>query len=256
MPQVKFVILSQPRTGSTLLCSLLSSAPGVRALCEPINPRTHNHHMKPILGSNCLVPEDFVQNNLLYVLDTLFSGDLPPSDWILSKKRGDVAAGFKIMAHQIQGLKNEDLFWEYLASNNIKVIICFRYNILMQYVSDIITTVTRQPACWNGDVKTTKVEIDITKLEFELKKIVKQKEYLLSNVDKYGLDKRRIKYEDFKNSTESVEKLFYWLVGENKKLSTRLIKQNPDNLIDRVTNYEELVTEVRRLGYERLLEMT
>jgi LPS sulfotransferase NodH len=250
---VKCVILSQPRTGSTLLCGLLSSAPGVRILVEPVNPRTHGHHMKPSSKSNCLLPEELVQNDIVRSLDILFSSDAPPTEWIANRKRGDVLAGFKIMAHQILGLKSEGHFWEYLVSHKVKVILCFRYNILMQYVSDMITIATRQPACWDGKVRTAQVAINTQTLGFELQKIAHQKKYLIDTVSRLGLDNRRIKYEDFKDSITPIEDLLFWLVGQRHALTTKLSKQNPDSLKARVSNYDELVAEVKNLDLEYLL---
>ena len=118
----KVVILAQPRTGSTLVCSLLSSYPGIRILCEPINPVNHSHHMKPIPGSKCLLPERMVQNNIIRALDILFARRAIPDKWVLSKKKATHAAGFKIMAHQLQALRSEQIFWDYLSTNKIKII--------------------------------------------------------------------------------------------------------------------------------------
>ncbi len=249
----RFVILSQPRTGSTLLCSLLNSHPGVRALVEPVNPRGHNHHMKPMQGSRCLLPEIMVQNNLVRALRILFDADAPPTQWILSKKKATVAAGFKIMAHQIRALKSEAAFWDYLVQEKIPVVLCFRYNILMQYLSDLITQATKQAACWDGAVKTAKVRVDIAALEGEFKRIIEEKTYLINRCEELGLDRRRVKYEDFKDDVTPAEDLLEWLIGERYPLSTKLSKQNPDSIRARVTNYRELDREVRRLGLENLL---
>jgi LPS sulfotransferase NodH len=253
---VPFVILSQPRTGSTLLCSLLNSHPQVRALVEPINPRTHCHHMRPVAGSACLLPEIMVQHNIQRALKILFAAEPPPQQWILSRKRGDRACGFKIMAHQLQGLKSEPQLWDYLVSNQIKTILCLRYNILMQYVSDLITIETRQPTCWDGKVKTARVKVRIDTLELELKRIMRQKQYLIDNVEQLGLPSRRIKYEDFKDDVTPVEDLLCWLIGEHYPVTTKLVKQNPDSLRARVINYDALAREVSRLGLDHLLVNT
>lgn len=249
----RVVILSQPRTGSTLLCSLLNSHPGTRVLVEPINPRTHNHHMRPVQGSSCLLPEAMVQHNIERAFKILFSPEPPPQQWIQSRKRGDTAAGFKIMAHQIRGLKSEPAFWQYLVNEQIPVILCFRYNILMQYVSDLITIATRQPTCWDGNVRTAKVQVDIPSLELEMKRIIDEKTYLIDKVNEHKLKKLRLKYEDFKDDVVPVEDALYWLIGEKYHLTTKLSKQNPDSLRARVTNYDELEAEVQRLGLAHLL---
>ena len=78
MNHVKFVVLSQPRTGSTLFSSYMSSHPGIRCVIEPINPKTHSHHMQPIEGTNNLIPERMVQGHIKRAMDILFSPELVP----------------------------------------------------------------------------------------------------------------------------------------------------------------------------------
>lgn len=209
--------------------------------------------MKPIQGSSCLLPESMVHNNIVRACRILFSPEPPPQQWIQSRKRGDVAAGFKIMAHQIRGLRSESEFWKYLVEENIPVILCFRYNILMQYVSDLITMATHQPTCWDGNVRTARVKVDTQSLELELRRIIDEKTYLIDKVNELGLLKKRIKYEDFKDDVRPVEDILHWLIGERRTLITKLSKQNPDSLKARVTNYNELVTEIRRLNLDHLL---
>lgn len=247
----KFVILSQPRTGSTLVCSLLSSHPGIRTLVEPINPANHDHHMKPIPGSKCLLPEIMVQNNLPRALNLLLARKAPPDKWILSRREATHAAGFKIMAHQLQALRSEPVFWEYLAENNIKVLLVFRYNVVMQYVSDLIVQETRQPTCWVGNPETAKVLVPLNTLEKNIRRIVRQKQYLI-NKSKF-LDHRRITYEKFKDTVKPIEVLLPWLIGEKYNLTTKLQKQNPGSLRERVYNYDALINELHRLNLNHLV---
>lgn len=251
MTKFRFVILSQPRTGSTLICSLLSSHQGVRALCEPINPTTHNHHMRPIVGSNCLMPENLVQNNLIRALDYLFAEEALPDKWILSKRKATIAAGFKIMAHQIQGLRNEEIFWEYLHRYDIKVVIVFRNNIVMQYISDLIVAQTRQCTCWTGDPRTAKVEVPIDSLRANLRRIRQEKQYLFEKSKL--LDRRKLAYEEFKDTVEPVRIILPWLTGEEYFPTTKLQKQNPDSMKNRVTNYKALIKELQRLKLDHLI---
>jgi hypothetical protein len=209
--------------------------------------------MKPIKGSKCLLPEAMVQSNLQRAFRILFSAEAPPDQWILSRKVANKAAGFKIMAHQIQGLRSEEEFWKNLKDNQIKVILCFRYNILFQYVSDLITIETRQPACWDGNVRTARVHVPLDTLELELQRIINQKQYLLDTTEQLDLPRRRVKYEDFKDNVQPIEEIMEWLIGERCPLTTKLTKQNPDSLRARVTNYDAFATTVRRLGLGHLL---
>lgn len=249
----RFVVLAQPRTGSTLVCSLICSHPGVRCLIEPINPATHDHHMRPLPGgySSCLMPEAMVQHNIYRAMDILFAKEAPPDKWVLSKREATLAAGFKIMAHQVQALKSEEKFWEYLHRFDVKVLLVFRKNILMQYISDLITTVTREPTCWLGTPKIAKVQVPIDSLGSNLHRIQRERKYLLERSKL--LDRRRLTYEEFKDTVEPVEQLLHWLTGEQYVPFTRLQKQNPDSIRDRVTNYKALVDELRRLGFDHLI---
>ena len=249
----KIVVLSQPRTGSTLVCSLLNSVPGSRIICEPINPRTHSHHMKPLKNSERLLPEYMVQNNLSYALQLLFNNKPLPEKFAISQKAVTKMVGFKIMAHQLMALKNEQVFWDYLVENNVKVVLVFRYNIVMQYISDLIVQVTEQPACWDGNIKTAKVIVPIESLENNLRKIITEKRYLIKKVDDLYLNKRRLKYEDFKDNVVLINKLIPWLIGENANLTTKLSKQNPNSMKARVKNYNELVQELQRLNMDHLI---
>jgi hypothetical protein len=72
-------------------------------------------------------------------------------------------------------------------------------------------------------------------------------------VKRLELSRRRIKYEDFKDTVEPVEDILEWLIGERHPLTTKLSKQNPDSLQARVTNYNELVSELKHLELSHLL---
>lgn len=252
MKHVKFVVLSQPRTGSTLICSYLSSHPGVRCLIEPINPRTHSHHMKPVKDSRCLMPERMVQHNIEMAMDHLLAPEAPSDEWVLSKKDGVVASGFKIMAHQVQSLKSEPKFWKYLHDNRIKVILIFRHNIVMQYVSDLIVKETRQCACWGEDPITAKVHVPIDTLEQNIRRIMREKKYLINKSQ--HLQHKRLRYEQFKNNCKPVENTLEWLIHEKYPVQSRLQKQNPDSLRERVTNFDALAKKLEHLGFAHLVD--
>lgn len=209
--------------------------------------------MKPIKGSKCLLPEAMVQTNLPRALRLLFDRKPPPEKWVLSRKEAPKAAGFKIMAHQLMALKSEPVFWQYLVDHKIKVILVFRYNTVMQYISDLIVQKTYQPTCWDGDIKTAQVKVPIESLEKNLRRIMMEKRYLVKKVTELGLEKRRLKYEDFKDDITPVSRLIPWLIGERAPLTTKLSKQNPDSMRARVKNYNELVRELQRLNLDHLI---
>lgn len=254
MTHVKFVVLAQPRTGSNLLSSYFASHPGVRCIIEPINPSGHDHHMQPVLSRRQpdLLPDDLVQDRIGRALDILFSPDRIPEHLSRNDRIGRTASGFKIMAHQIRALKKEKLFWKYLSDNHVKVVILDRHNVVMQYVSDLIVTQTRQAACWDGKPITSKVEVPLESLEENIRRIMLEKKYLLEKCK--FLPYKRLRYEQFKDNCEPVERVLEWLIGEKYSVESHLRKQNPDSLRERVTNYDALVAELNRLGFAHLVD--
>lgn len=185
-------------------------------------------------------------------MESLLGVDPPPRDWNFSHKRANLAAGFKIMAHQIKALSDENKFWSYISNNDVKIILNIRDNILLQYVSDLIVQKTHQPACWDGKVERTRVEVPISTLKSELVNIREERRWLYQRV--INFDHRILKYEEFKDNIGKVELLLPWLIGSNCHLKSRLSKQNPNNLQDRVTNYRAVIDEVRRIGMDYLID--
>lgn len=208
--------------------------------------------MQPVEGSKCLVPDLAIATDFDRVMSLLLGVEPPPIEWVLSRKVSPVASGFKIMVHQIRHLPDESVFWRYLADNQIKVIVNTRNNILLQYVSDLIVQKTKQPTCWDGNIRRAKVHVPIDTLKNKLIQIREEKRYLLRRAA--SLDHQILKYEEFKDNVKKVEALLPWLIGSDYHLKSKLSKQNPDNLHDRVTNYHDVVQEVRRIGMDDLID--
>ncbi len=188
------------------------------------------------------------------VFDILLSPEPPADEWILSRQRADKAAGFKIMAHQIAALNDQKGFWGELLKRKVLVIMCFRHNVLMQHVSDMITLKTRQSACWDGRVKTAQVTVNVHSLAADLQKIMTQKQNLMETVAGFGMPAKIIHYEQFKNDVRPVRQLMKHLVNDVPPLTTKLSKQNPDGLRARVVNYDAVVAEMRRIGLSHLVD--
>jgi hypothetical protein len=45
-----------------------------------------------------------------------------------------------------------------------------------------------------------------------------------------------------------------WLIKEKRLVKSRLRKQNPDSLRERVINFDALVAELKRLGFAHLVD--
>lgn len=262
----KFILLAQPRTGSTLVTSLIDygSPKGIRCINEPINPVGHDHHMKPMLKPGMytkqnLFPQNLVHNNIIRALNICYMPipnitrqDMQHIGWIKNKYDGRIAAGFKIMAHHIMALKQEDKFWEYLHRNDIKTVIIKRNNILMQWVSDLIVKQTKQCVVWSGPVKIAKVVVPLDEIKPNLDKIRMQNEYLMNKTK--NLNRKILIYEEFKDNYKVVQDLLPWLVGTKYPVTAKCAKQNPDTLKQRVTNYAQLCLKLQELNLTEYLK--
>lgn len=245
----KFIIIAQPRTGSTLVSSLLSSINEVRCIVEPINPIGHVHHMQP--NGQRIVPQSDLRN-ISSVINRLLSEDKLPNEWDMSYKTAKKAAGFKIMVHQILSLHSPDQFWQHIRNIQCKLLLIIRKNKLMQIISDQIAKNTKQPAVWEGIPATQKVYINTSNLTRQLENISKQEQYMISQSSYFN--KKIIYYEDFKDEHQNVARILPWLIDENHHLTTSLRKQNPDDIKERVINYEQLVSIARHLNIQHMLE--
>ena len=204
--------------------------------------------MQPL--SENLIPDKVAFLNLDHAIDKLLRPE-PPTEWLLAKKHGSLASGFKIMAHQIRALPNSADFWRCLTRQNVKILVVVRNNILAQYISDLIVKKTRQCVCTDGNVKKAKVQVPINNLKSILSKLKEEQEFILRRAECY--DHRILRYEKFKDNIIDIESAFEWLVGFPYTLTARIMKQNPDSIADKVTNYDELATEMHRIGLENYL---
>jgi len=212
--------------------------------------------MQPLPNDKHLIPQLMVDRSLAIVMDKMFSKEgISPDltqDW-LSKRTASKAVGFKIMIHQIMALKQKEIFWKSLSKHKARIVINYRQNILMQYVSDVIAARTGKSTCYDGKPITAEVVIPIASLCENLKRIVDEQKSIAELVRKVNLPTYKLKYEEFRDNVLPIENLNRWLTGDKIGLTTKMSKQNPENLKARVKNYHDLAKEVRRLGLENLL---
>lgn len=240
-----------------MLCSYFHNHPEVRCLVEPINPPGHRHHMGPNKSDDKLIPRKYVFNNLPMVLDWLFTNGAFPSDVNLTNKSCRLIASFKIMAHQIQVLPNQKLFWNELKRRKVKIIINHRHNIVKQIVSDYITTITKIPVNYGKKPGTARVLYPINQIATKVAEIKADRAYLDKHVSKYGLDHVSIIYESVLEDKSVLERTFEWVCGRKPYfLEPQTIKQNSDNLRDIIINYDEFANECARLHLSAFLKDT
>ncbi len=253
----RLVIITTPRSGSNYLTTAIDSVPGVRIKVEPLAHSRHSHHMKPNAGDK-VVPAYLIFNQLKYVLHNLFAvGQLPAVFGLKCKKIARRCAGFKMMAHQIEGLPNERMFWQLLKEYNVKVIRLHRRNILKQLVSDHICSVTRKSVVYDGEPTTVKVRIPLDDLESRLTQIKVYQSYIDQRVSEYGFDNKLYIYEDIDDNVDVInEEVMPWLINKKCNVIIKTKRQNPASLQERVLNYDELVMVLQKLHMTSFLKDT
>lgn len=255
----RIIILTLPRSGSTLLTTCVNSVAGVRMEVEPLNHGRHGHHMKP-RHDDMKCPPYLIFNHLPYLMNRYFSVE-PLPDFLRGSnvKRGNVAAGFKIMSHQISGMPNSEEFWNLLRYYNVRIVRLYRHNIIKQITSDYIVTRTRQSVVYDGkqDAGTVKIRLPVNRLENDIKIIREHQSYIDRNVSKYGLNNLLVTYEDYEHNLSYISDVVMpYYIGRSVKVTARTKRQNPERLRDRLVNYRELVSELRRLNMESFIKDT
>ncbi|GAB2778709.1 hypothetical protein [Salinimicrobium soli] len=221
----KFVIISDARTGSTLLAQLLNSHPQIVCFGEKFKK----------LDS--------------YPSSKIWSG-------IFRKRHRKIKwVGFKLFYfHPVQGIDKD--IWNILAEDEEVVVIhLMRNNILRSYVSKKIGLQTR---LW------TKTPRDPDEIELKDKKVYLPPDECIETfktIEKYYQEtKKRFKshkiipvfYEDLsRNKQKEMNSLFKEFGVLPYEVSSTMIKQNPENLNDLIINYYELKEQFSGTKWER-----
>jgi LPS sulfotransferase NodH len=227
VPDTKFVIFTQGRTGGQLLVELLNSNPGIH--CE-----------HEILYWKVLFPELFAKGRSL-----------------LSK--GDVY-GFRVKIYQLtkkQGMKDPKKFMSSLHRHGWKIIYLKRANILRQALSYLfaIHRGSFQHSSSDVPVKLERMHVDsdrlIELLEEREMRLDSEKEVLRS------LPHITIVYEDdlvrAENHQKTLDRLFDYLDVPHTPVKSKLVRTGADKLSDTIENFEEVSEILGKTKYAKFL---
>jgi LPS sulfotransferase NodH len=240
-------VLTQARTGSNLLVSLLDGHPEIRCLGEIFNPRSsfgyENWTKKTIVRK---MTHKYIRNySVERYLDSLF--------WV---RAGEIirAAGFKVM-YPGQVDRWPDCRY-YLRSNDIKVISLVRENLLRKYLSSRIANIEEVWSSRNHRGKTLQVKVDINDLEREIART--ETIYRLIDIVTVEFRGIRVTYEelsaDRKAVTEGIFKYLGVSLVDTSTFEARTAKQNPARLDELIENFDEVRTFLLSAGYERFFD--
>ena len=210
----KFVIISDARTGSTLLMGLLNSHPEIIAEGE-IFKRLRNI-------------------NSIELWNDVFRSRPKKIRWV----------GFKLF-YDHPWNSDDRTVWNLIEEDkDIVIIHLVRENILRSYISKQIGLKTKK---WTENKKKPNtLTVDQKRVKINIEDCIAN----LSQIDQKERETREkyknhklipVSYEELSNDKSKVMRcIFNELEVKNKILSTSMLKQNPEKLRDLIVNYEEL----------------
>ena len=245
----KFVILTLPRTGSTLLSKSLNKHPEIfcndeifhfsfRRYFSPDQFRFLKIRLLPKKINYAInYPATFLR--LPGFLNKYFTN---------KKNEHFKARGFKLMYYQtfyIPGLIH------YLKRNDIKVILLLRENVLRNALSDLRARSTGiyhyQDDNEEQRLGLSKLNVDTNVLKQKMDYIIKQNKKLESIVS--NMDHLKIYYEDFEDWNDTVNRISDFLEVSRAQIAAGAKKLNPHTLQDMISNYNEVDGWLKKNNY-------
>ena len=229
IPEQKFVIFGQPRTGSTLLVELLNSHPKIHCENEILNAEVYK---------KVLFPSLYVQGRCAKFPNKVYA--------------------FKIIMFQLpeEHYTDPEQFMLNLSDQGWKIINTIRNDSLRSVISVMVAISRKQ---WHSreknSFKNQKVSIDCHRLIelLERREIYQAKEQEI--LDK--LDHIKVIYEKdlllAENHQKTSDRVFDYLGLESVPVETKLLKVTSNQLSDVIENYAEVVENLRATKYAKLL---
>lgn len=214
----KFVIISQPRVGSTLLLSYLNNHPHIIAKNEIVREKNENPLLRAVAGL------DFLKKNIFHE----YSNSIK-------------AVGFKFFyEHQ---LIEHELFEYLLLNNSLKIIHLKRKDLLKCYVSNRIAGKTQ---VWsqtkfqkNLSIQAKRIMVDPNCFKVYKNNINRQYAFIKECFKAHPV--LELYYEDLiMQPTEELAKILSFLGVKHLGLRTLFNKQNPEDLEELIINYQEI----------------
>ncbi|WP_353930089.1 hypothetical protein WJM97_17570 [Okeanomitos corallinicola TIOX110] len=219
----KFVIFSQGRTGSTLLCDLLNSHPKL-------------HCDREILYDHVFFPNSYINGK--------------------SKNSSKSIYGFKVKIYQltqVQKIKDPKYFLENLHKNNWKIIYLKRDNLFRHALSNLVALNKNQYHLKVSQELKEKSKINVD-CELLIEIMSKREKFLKEEADVLrNIPHITITYEDDllrqKQHQNTLNNIFDFLDIDSHLIGTTLLKIVPDNLESIIENYEEVISKVSQSQY-------
>lgn len=244
-PQTKFLLLSQPRSGSNWLFDQLNRLPGVTCYDE------------------LFVPEPRQRTGLF--ADYPLYHDLPrgrfgrrPSAlaYVHRLYRTPGVVGFKMMAGQLRPYRQ---VWAYLILRRVAVVHLVRANLLEALVSERVAAASERWHIQQGEPTQdeVRVELDVEEVLREIAMRADVVERTRRRLARLQFRHVEVRYEDLVASEGAFLRLceFLGLGDVAQRPQSVLVRSRTVPAAEVVKNYEEVVEALRRSRFAYLLEL-
>ena len=220
----KFVIITQARSGATLLLRLLDSHNNIV---------TKGEQFKQLEGRTTKEIWEQVYN------------DQP------AKIK---AVGCKL-AYKYPFKSDDKSIWDIIDSPEVKKIHLIRENGLRTYLS---TRIANKTLVWRESQKDSKLPLEEKRVEIKIPKLMKylaeKEKNEKSTEEKYGGENYyRLSYEGYLLDENVLKELQTFLGVPVEQLHSELAKQNPEPLTELITNFSEVADALRDTKWEEYL---
>jgi len=252
---IKFLIITQPRSGSSFLTSCLNSHPQIYC---PRGSLFTKHNVSPIKGFKPGFLKIDRKKSPYYTyragsfkrqIDHRFRRSKLIHEFLsawYARHQDSEAVGFKVNYSQINRYP-ATISW--VKQNDVKIIHLVRNNLLKRHVSNEIAK-TRDQHHSREQLKPIKVYIDPKILLEDFRRRQKRFDKYQKLFDDFPFLK--VSYESMlaDQNTETRKILKFLGVDREIKLTTELVKVNPDSLEELIENYEEVKQTLLNTEFE------
>lgn len=239
-----FVVLSTPRTGSTLLCLLLDSHPEIVCHGEIFNKAFID--LAPSLAGNA-----HFRTEGLHLRDEKPYATLEMA-YAVGRKAGARATGFKMQPGQ-----NDAIFMAVLRDRRIRKIVLARRNLLKCYTSHLIAVETHYWTTFTdrtGSPRTAQVIVNPVAFRGYALNVRHIHHVIRGFVDRERQPALFLDYEDLLGESVQREVLAFLGAEPDVALTASVRPHNPPSIRDRVANYDELVARLAGTEWEEMLD--
>ena len=259
---IKFLIITQPRSGSAWFMSCLNSHPQI--YCPAQTTLFSKQNLSPI---KWFKPDFLKVDNPISPYSKYRSGSLKRqiAHWFNKKKlvydflnhmyaknQNADAIGFKV--NYSQSRKNRVIL-SWVKQNDVKIIQLVRYNLLKRLVSHKIAN-TRSMCHSTHPLEPIKVHIDPKVLIEDFRRRQKRfNRYKILFEDVLHVPYLEVRYESLLNEFDiEIHKILNFLEVDNViPLSSDFVKVNPDSLENIVENYNEVRQALSNTDFNKFL---